>query len=104
MVNGSFPEVNDQYISPAGGCPDMGLVSAIWGLVALAAMCVAFVPLLGLLNWFVIPFAAVGIVLGYLAKGEERERGRSLGKTGFICSLVALLLSMFRLLVGGGVV
>ena len=82
----------------------MGLVSAIWGLVALAAMCVAFVPLLGLLNWFVIPFAAVGIVLGYLAKGKERDRGVALGRTGFICSLVALLLSMFRLLVGGGLI
>jgi hypothetical protein len=79
----------------------MGVVSAIWGIVALIAMCVAFIPLLGILNWFVIPFSAIGVVLGFLAWNGP---GRYGAKTGLVCSLVALILSFIRLSIGGGII
>jgi len=79
----------------------MGLVSAVWGIVALIAMCVAFIPLLGILNWIVIPFSAIGVVLGYLSLNGP---GRSGAKTGLVCSLVALILSFIRLSIGGGII
>ncbi len=81
----------------------MGLISVIWGLLALVGMFIAFLPLLGVLNWFVVPFAAIGVVLGYLAKSSQGSENKSTGRVGFICSLIALCLSMFRLLLGGGI-
>ena len=80
----------------------MGLISAVWGLAALLLMVVAFLPMFGVLNWFVVPFAAVGVALGYIAKSSgPRDSGR--GKTGFFCATLALCLSIFRLMIGGGV-
>jgi hypothetical protein len=82
----------------------MGFVSAIWGFLALLAMFCAFLPLLGILNWLVVPFAAIGVVLGYLAKAPKESGGEKSGRIGFICSVIALCLSMFRLLLGGGII
>ena len=79
----------------------MGLISALWGIVALIAMCIAFIPLLGILNWFVIPFSAIGVVLGFLALNAP---GRSGARAGLVCSLVALILSFVRLSIGGGII
>ncbi len=79
----------------------MGLVSAIWGIVALLAMFVAFIPLLGILNWLVIPFSAIGVVLGILSLIGSPRLG---GMTGLVCSLIALALSLFRLSLGGGII
>lgn len=71
----------------------MNLVSIIIGLVALFGALVGFVPLLGWLNWFVIPVAVVGLVLGLL--GRERS-GRNI-------NAVVLVLAVARLAIGGGV-
>ena len=79
----------------------MGIVSAVWGIVALIAMCIAFLPLLGILNWFVIPFSAIGVVLGFLALNCPSRFGAN---TGLVCSLVALILSFVRLFIGGGII
>ena len=80
----------------------MGLISAVWGVAALLLMAIAFIPLFGFLNWFVIPFAAVGMALGFIARSRRpKESGQ--GRTGFFCSTLALCLSIFRLLIGGGV-
>ena len=79
----------------------MGIVSAVWGIVALIAMCVAFIPLLGILNWLVIPFSAIGVVLGVLAYNGPGSFG---AQTGLVCSVVALILSFIRLALGGGII
>jgi hypothetical protein len=41
----------------------MGLISLLWGLVAMCWMLLALVPLLGWMNWFLIAFAAVGAMI-----------------------------------------
>ncbi|MDZ7800158.1 MAG: hypothetical protein U5K81_05115 [Trueperaceae bacterium] len=72
----------------------MNLISVVIGVVALMGALVGFVPLLGWLNWFVIPVAVVGLVVGLLA----RERaGRNV-------NVVVLALAVARLAIGGGVV
>lgn len=82
----------------------MGFISVIWGIFALLAMFCAFLPLLGVLNWFVVPFSAIGVVLGYIAKTPNKDSEKNTGgRIGFICSIVALCLSMFRLFLGGGI-
>ncbi len=80
----------------------MPFISAVWGLAALVLMAVAFIPMFGFLNWFVIPFAAVGVALGYIAKSSRPEASGQ-GRIGFFCATLALCLSIFRLMIGGGI-
>jgi hypothetical protein len=71
----------------------MNILSTIIGLMALAIALVGFIPLLGWLNWFVIPGAVVGLVLGLLS---QKTSGRNI-------NLVVLALAMIRLALGGGI-
>ena len=41
----------------------MGLISVLWGIVAMVWMIVALIPLIGITNWLLIPFAAVGAII-----------------------------------------
>jgi hypothetical protein len=41
----------------------MNVISVIIGIMALILALVGFIPLLGWLNWFVIPAAVVGLVV-----------------------------------------
>ncbi len=71
----------------------MNVVSVIIGLVALILALVGFVPLLGWLNWLVIPAAVVGLVVGLLS---QKTSGRNI-------NLVVLALAVLRLALGGGI-
>ena len=41
----------------------MGLISILWGIVAMIWMVLALIPLVGITNWLLIPFAAIGAIL-----------------------------------------
>lgn len=69
------------------------LVSLVIGVVALVSALVAFVPLLGWLNWFVIPLAVVGVAFGVVSDGRA---GRNL-------NLVVIAVAVLRLMLGGGI-
>jgi hypothetical protein len=71
----------------------MNVISVIIGLVALVIALVGFIPLLGWLNWFVIPGAVVGLVLGLMS---QKTSGRNI-------NLVVLALAIIRLALGGGI-
>lgn len=71
----------------------MNLVSILIGVAALLGALVGFVPLLGWLNWFVIPLAVVGLVLGLMARETS---GRNV-------NVVVLILAIVRLSLGGGI-
>jgi hypothetical protein len=71
----------------------MNVISVIIGLVALVIALVGFIPLLGWLNWFVIPGAVVGLVLGLMS---QKTSGRNI-------NLVVLTLAIIRLALGGGI-
>lgn len=71
----------------------MNVISVIIGLVALVIALVGFIPLLGWLNWFVIPGAVVGLVLGLMSK---KTGGRNI-------NIVVLALAIIRLALGGGI-
>jgi hypothetical protein len=72
---------------------DLNVMSVIIGLMALIIALVGFIPLLGWLNWFVIPLAVVGLVLGLLS---QKTSGRNI-------NLVVLALAIIRLALGGGI-
>jgi hypothetical protein len=71
----------------------MNIISVIIGLMALLIALVGFIPLFGWLNWFAIPLAVVGLVLGFMSK---KTSGRNI-------NLVVLALAIIRLALGGGI-
>ncbi len=71
----------------------LNILSLLVGAVALLFAVPAFIPLLGWLNWLVVPVALVGLALG-LASG--RTSGRNL-------NLFVIVVGVIRLFLGGGI-
>jgi hypothetical protein len=69
------------------------LVSLIIGFVALLCAVVAFLPLLGWVNWLIIPLAVIGAGIGLVSRGNA---GRNL-------NLFVILVAIVRLSIGGGI-
>jgi len=72
----------------------LNLISLVIGAVALLSAVVAFVPLLGWMNWLIIPVALVGLGLGVVSKSKS---GRNL-------NLVVIVAGVLRLMLGGGII
>lgn len=71
----------------------MNILSILIGLVTLALGLVAFIPLLGWMNWFVIPIGIVGAAVGALSTAKS---GRNL-------NLILIVIFALRLMLGGGI-
>jgi hypothetical protein len=69
------------------------LASLIIGIVALILAIVAFIPLLGWANWFIIPLAIIGAVVGMISRSTG---GRNL-------NLFVIVIGIVRLMLGGGI-
>ena len=70
----------------------LNLVSIIIGLVGLVFAAIAFLPLLGWANWLVVPLAIVGAAVGIMSRGSA---GRNL-------NIFVIVVGIFRLMLGGG--
>lgn len=81
----------------------MGVISLVWGIVALLWMLLAFIPLLGWGNWFMIPFAVVGAIIAAIGLLFTRSQNRGRAKTGLILNVVAIVVGVARLGLGGGI-
>lgn len=71
----------------------MKTLGLILGILAALGMLLAFIPLLGWLNWLNIPFAILGLIFSVIGK----SRG------GTILCIVAILFGILRLALGGGI-
>ena len=80
----------------------MGLISVLWGIVAMAWMLVALIPLLGWGNWFVIPFACIGAVIAAIGIAMTSREHRGRAKAGLALNAIVIVVAMFRLSLGGG--
>jgi len=69
------------------------LVSLIIGVVALLCAIVAFIPLLGWLNWLIVPLAIIGAGIGMVSRGRA---GQNL-------NLFVIVIGVIRLMLGGGI-
>ena len=69
------------------------LVSLIIGVVALICAVIAFIPLLGALNWLIIPLAIIGAFIGMISRGTA---GRNL-------NLFVIVIGVVRLMLGHGI-
>ena len=72
----------------------LNVVSLIIGVVALICAMVAFIPLLGWLNWLIIPLAIIGAGVGVVSKSNG---GRNL-------NLFVIVVGVVRLMLGGGII
>jgi hypothetical protein len=72
----------------------LNIISILIGLFALLLTAVAFIPFLGWALWLIIPIAVVGLAIGMLAGG----------KTGRNINLVAIVVGVLRLMLGGGII
>jgi hypothetical protein len=82
----------------------MGLISVLWGIVAMLWMLLALVPLLGWGNWFLIPFAAVGAIIAALGIVFSSSGRRGRAKAGLLLNTLVILVAIVRLNLGGGLI
>ncbi|CAP53515.1 MULTISPECIES: hypothetical protein [Xanthomonas] len=80
------------------------MISLLWGIVALLWMVLAFIPLLGWGNWFLIPFAAFGALIAAIALLFTSVGNRGRAKTGLLLNAVVIVVGVIRLGLGGGVI
>lgn len=71
----------------------LNLVSLIIGGIALILAAIAFIPLVGWANWFIIPLAVIGAGIGAVSSSNS---GRNL-------NLFVILVGIVRLSIGGGI-
>ncbi len=69
------------------------LISLCIGAVALILAVVAFLPLIGWANWFIIPVAVVGLAFGVIS---SHRSGQNL-------NLLVIVVGLVRLTLGGGI-
>jgi len=91
----------------------MKQASLVIGIIAIVGMLIGFIPCLGWFNWFNIPLAIVGIVLGALAYNEQRNidyryddpitRDNNNVPAGLILCCIACVLGGIRLILGFGI-
>ncbi len=72
----------------------MKIIGLILGILAALGMLLAFIPLLGWLNWINIPFAILGLIFSVISKS----------KGGTVLCVVAVIFGIIRLALGGGII
>ena len=79
----------------------MQILSLVWGILAILGLGIAFVPCLGSLNWLNIPFAVVGAIISFTARSQPGPQGAA--TAGLVLNIIAIVLGVFRLMLGGGI-
>ena len=69
----------------------MGVISIIWGVVAVLWMVLSLIPFLGWGNWFMIPFAAIGAIIAAIGLMFTRAENRGRAKAGLWINLIAIV-------------
>jgi hypothetical protein len=72
----------------------LNILSLLIGLVAGVIALFGLIPFVGWANWFVIPIAGLGLVLGLLSRRKE----------GQILNIVVIAIALARLMLGGGLI
>lgn len=80
----------------------MGLLSLLWGILALVWMVLALLPVVGITNWLLIPFAALGALLAAVGLLFTRRERNARAKAGLAINLLVILVAVWRLGLGGG--
>ena len=74
-----------------------GILGIFIGIMSLLMVAIAFIPLLGWMNWFIIPIAIIGLIFGILAR-------KGTGVAAIILCSTAIVIGIFRLALFGGII
>lgn len=72
----------------------LNVLSLLIGIAAGIVAVFGLIPFIGWANWFVIPVAGVGLLLGLISSRKE----------GQILNLVVIAVALVRLTLGGGLI
>ncbi len=72
----------------------LNILSLVIGIAAGAVAVFGLIPFLGWANWFLLPVAGIGLVLGLISSRKE----------GQILNLVVIGIALVRLSLGGGLI
>lgn len=92
-----------ERMKPAGSNA-LQTVSFVWGILALIGVLAAIAPFFGALNWVLIPFAVIGVLVSAVALGMASPGHRGKSTAGLICCGLAAIVGLIRLVLGLGVV
>lgn len=83
----------------------MKVASLIIGILVILVMFLSLIPFLGSLNWINVSFAFLGLILGIAGiLTSKKEQSKGAGITGIVLCSIAILVGIFRLVIGGGVI
>jgi hypothetical protein len=82
----------------------MGLISLLWGIVAMLWMVIALIPVIGITNWLLIPFAAVGAVIAAIGIALTAREKRGRAKAGLVLNGIVIIVAIVRLNLGFGLI
>lgn len=72
-----------------------------WGIISLTLMGIAMMPLMGMLNWINIPFAALGVIMSFVTIFAARSR-KWPSIVGTVLCLLAVVVSSMKIIFGVG--
>lgn len=76
--------------------------SLVLGVVVVLGMMLAFLPLLGWMNWGVIPVAIIGLVISIIATAMAKEK-KGAAIAGIILCAIAVFGCSICLIINGGI-
>src|SRR5690606_35469935 len=100
----SHPPSRHRASRPALWRTHMGMVSLVWGILAMVWMVFALIPLVGITNWLLIPFAAVGAIIAAVGLLFTRTGRRGRAKAGLVLNGIVIFVAIWRLGLGGGLI
>lgn len=80
----------------------MKTAGLVLGVVVMLGMLLAFLPLLGWMNWGIIPVAIIGLVISIIATATTKEH-RGTAIAGIVLCAIAVSCCSVRLIIGGGI-
>lgn len=80
----------------------MGLITLMLAMVSMVLTLIAFIPLLGWLNWFFIPISIVSLVLNAIFMNLD-VGFKAAAKAGMMISIAAIVIGFFRLTLFWGI-
>jgi len=90
----AMPRERDHKVARKTKPKMLNVLSLIIGLITGVVAVFGLIPFLGWANWFVIPVAGLGLVLGLISDRKE----------GQILNLVVIAIALVRLSIGGGLI
>ena len=79
------------------------VISLTWGILALLGMVVGFIPCFGWVNWFNIPFAFAGLIVGVVSYAATRTGDRNNSLVAILLCVLAIIIGSKRLVAGWGI-